>query len=207
MNADSIAGVYRMLEYLAFGRALERCRFSSLDALRDARHVLIAGEGDGRFLARLLALNPRARVDVVDSSTRMMALARKRVGDAERVRFLHQDAFDPLPPGPYDAVVTNFFLDCLTEEECAGFVAVAAGRLKAGGLWVVGDFHLPARGWGRWHACVWLTVMYRFFALATGLRARRIPDFRGSLGRAGLARLSQRYWRWGLLTAEVWKFP
>ena len=54
MNADRIASGYRWLEYAAFGLALEQARFDFLSRAAGARRVLILGEGDGRFLARLL---------------------------------------------------------------------------------------------------------------------------------------------------------
>ena len=57
MNADPIASSYRWLEYAAFGLALEHARFDFLSHAAAARRVLILGEGDGRFLARLLRCN------------------------------------------------------------------------------------------------------------------------------------------------------
>ena len=62
MNADPIASSYRWLEYAAFGLALENARFDFLSHAAAARRVLILGEGDGRFLARLLRCNRQARV-------------------------------------------------------------------------------------------------------------------------------------------------
>jgi SAM-dependent methyltransferase len=206
MNADSVASLYRSLEYLAFGRALERCRFNLLVEAPAARHILIFGEGDGRFLEQLLARNRQAQVDVIDSSARMLELAHARIpaGDLTRVRLQHQSAFDPLPIGTYDTIITNFFLDCLTGEEANQFIPAAARLLSPGGRWLIGDFHLPRRGIARWHAQLWLWTMYWFFALATGLRARQIPDYGQPLRQAGLNRQSQRFWRYGLLTNEVW---
>ena len=155
MNADPIAGPYRWLEYAAFGTALERCRFSLLGGAAGAKRVLILGEGDGRFLARLAQANPSTLVDVVDSSAAMIALARGRVTPG-RVQFFHQDALAPLPGAGYDVVVTNFFLDCLAEEDAQKLVAAVAERTTPGALWLVGDFALPAEGAARWHAQAWL---------------------------------------------------
>jgi SAM-dependent methyltransferase len=112
MNADRIASSYRWLEYAAFGLALEQARFDFIARAAGARRVLILGEGDGRFLARLLGCNQYASVAVVESSARMIQVARERVPPAElsRVEFHHVDAVSQaLPPGPFDLAVTHFF--------------------------------------------------------------------------------------------------
>ena len=57
-NFDLIARPYRWLEYLTFGPALARCRNHFLPQLTDRRAALVLGDGDGRFLARLLAPTP-----------------------------------------------------------------------------------------------------------------------------------------------------
>ena len=96
MNCDRLARWYRWLEYLGWGRGLERRREQFLPETSDARHVLMLGEGDGRFLAAFLRANPHAEVDYVDLSVGMLALAEKRAGAAAtgRVRFHHADARD-----------------------------------------------------------------------------------------------------------------
>src|SRR5258708_10812247 len=123
MNCDGIARVYRWLELLAFGRALERRRCAFLSDLHDARRVLVMGDGDGRALAALLQAAPAANVDYIDSSAAMLELARARNG-AERVAYYGADALTvALPPAEYDAIVTHFFLDCLNTEEAGTLIA------------------------------------------------------------------------------------
>jgi hypothetical protein len=75
MNCDPIARWYRPLEYLVFGRALERRRFAFLEEAAKARRVLMLGEGDGRFIAEFVKRNPLALVDCVELSHCMLALA------------------------------------------------------------------------------------------------------------------------------------
>lgn len=203
MNSDRIAGIYRWLEYVAFGRALERCRFRLLPHLAGRRRVLIVGEGDGRFLEKLCEQNADAVIEVVELSGEMIALAKSRSDG--KVRFHQQNALERLPEGEYDAVVTNFLLDCLSGREAALFIEAAAARLTSGGVWLVGEFHLPERGWRRWHAQLWLRTMYCFFAAATGLRATEIPDYPRLLEQQGLKREEQHFQRAQLLTAEVWR--
>ena len=83
LNFDPLARPYRWLEYATFGRALERCRFHFLPALTGARRALVLGDGDGRFLARLLRANPELEADVVDCSPAMLRLL-QRTAQARR---------------------------------------------------------------------------------------------------------------------------
>ena len=95
MNTDRLASCYRWIEYAAFGRGLERARSAFLGRLAGARRVLVLGEGDGRALKEMLAIAPGCQFDVIEMSAQMIALARKRTGDSERVRFFCRDVRSP----------------------------------------------------------------------------------------------------------------
>ena len=84
-NFDSLAHTYRWLEYVSFGRILERCRFHYLARCSHARHALILGDGDGRFTARLLVANATVNVDAVDASAAMLAVLRRRARQNEGI--------------------------------------------------------------------------------------------------------------------------
>jgi spermidine synthase len=61
MNADRIAvAATGGWSTQLFGLALEHARFDFLSHAAEARRVLILGEGDGRFLARLLRMQSAA---------------------------------------------------------------------------------------------------------------------------------------------------
>ena len=203
MNVDPLARWYRFFEYCAFGRALERRRFAYLSRLAWVRRVLVLGEGDGRFVARLREVAPEASIDVVELSWEMIALARARVGS---VRFLQGDArLVDFGFAEYDAVVTCFFLDCFEESEAGALVERLGRALRPGGVWVMSDFAVPARGWRRWHAAVWIWTMYRFFWIATGLRTRWLPPIGKLLAAAGLTRVEYQEERAGMIVSELWR--
>ena len=204
MNADRLAHWYRWVEYAAFGRALERSRFAFLERLANARRVLVFGEGDGRALQRLLAVAPAAQVDVIETSAKMIALAQERIGSSERVKFFPQDARSiALPHADYDAVITFFFLDCFDAVELRELLKRIEPNLTPGAIWLMSDFAIPARGWRRGHATVWIWVMYHFFRVATGLGARTLPPMRELLGELGLQQTDVRPQRWGLILSEA----
>jgi len=210
MNADPIAKIYRWLEYAAFGRTLERCRYSYLSRIRQARRVFILGEGDGRFLQQLVTCNPGAGVDVVEASAAMIKLASARLpaGAKQQVVFHHQDfRTADLGSQRYDVAVALFSLDCFSEPDAWAVIQKIESLLQPGGLLVVSEFRQPQRGWPALHARCWLWLMYLFFRFASGLRASELPPYQLQLREAGLALLEHRYWAAGMITAQLWQKP
>ncbi|MEP6593722.1 MAG: class I SAM-dependent methyltransferase, partial [Acidobacteriota bacterium] len=177
-NFDRLARVYRLLELAAFGHDLERARFCLLDRLASCTRILVLGEGDGRALARLLGVAPGAQVHCVDISPAMLARASTRLPEADRARvvFHQMDALSsPLPPGPFDAVTTMFFLDCFTEAQVRDLVPAIAATLAPEATWLWADFRMPERGWARLRARASIALLYAFFRWQTGIPARRLP--------------------------------
>jgi ubiquinone/menaquinone biosynthesis C-methylase UbiE len=208
-NFDGLARAYRALEFLAFGRSLERARFCLLDRLADSREILVLGEGDGRCLARLVRAAPLARIRCVDASAAMLARAATRLTDsADRARVTLEQADAlclPLPSGHYDAVVTLFFLDCFLPEQVELLVGRVRAGLQPGARWLWADFALPAAAWRRALARVALRLLYFFFRWQTGLPARRLPPAEAILARAGFQREAEREFRGGFIRSALFR--
>jgi ubiquinone/menaquinone biosynthesis C-methylase UbiE len=203
---DRIARPYRWLEYLSFGPMLERCRFCRIPQLGGARRALVLGDGDGRFLQRLLARNPQVHVDAVDQSTVMLRLLQSRVaavGAGERVRVHQSDALAFAPDGSYDLVVTHFFLDCFTTEEVQALTENIGPHLAPGALWVVSEFAIP-RGLAALPARSIVAALYGAFRLITGLRVDILPDYSSALVRAGFVLEERKTFLAGLLVSDRW---
>ncbi|MDF3059112.1 MAG: SAM-dependent methlyltransferase [Rariglobus sp.] len=203
---DSLARVYRLIEFLAFGRALECARFHHFARLRDRRHILLLGDGDGRGLALACRLAPRARITSLDSSPGMIARARRRLDPADhgRVTFVCADALGTdFPTATYDAVTTLFFLDCFSTEQTHSLVGRLQPSLTPDALWLHADFTLPPRGPARLRARAWLTLMFAFFRWQTGLAVRALPPSEELLQAAGFHRLAGSSWQGGFIRSVV----
>ena len=207
-NFDRIARAYRWLEYAAFGPLLMRTRCAHLSRLGSCRRALILGDGDGRFTAALLARYPRLEADAVDSSAAMLGLLRGRVlrqcGTPARLTTYKADARGFEPARSPDLVVTHFFLDCLSEDEVATLIHRLGPRLAAQALWLVSEFRIPP-GWLARPARLLLGLLYGAFRLATGLEARRLPEYDAAFARAGWERCATERFGFGLLTSELWR--
>ncbi|HEX3728751.1 MAG TPA: class I SAM-dependent methyltransferase [Opitutaceae bacterium] len=207
-NFDRLAGIYRLLEFSAFGRSLEKARFAFLGRLAECREILVLGEGDGRCLARLVRAAPSARIRCVDASAAMLARAAAHLSPEERdrVRFERADAFAAdLPAEKYDAVLTLFFLDCFPAPRADELVARIRGALRPGAAWLWADFRVPERGLARWRARASLPLLYLFFRWQTGLAARELPPAEALLAQAGLACEAQAEFQDGFVRSAIWR--
>ena len=207
ISFDRVAGIYRFLEYAAFGRSLETARFRYLDRLKACRDILIIGEGDGRVLQRILALAPGSSVRCIDSSAAMLARAEARLdpGVRRRVSFECADARTAaIRRSEYDAVVTMFVLDCFSSDEVTRLVERMTAGLRPNGLWLFADFSIPERGWCRLRARLWVTFLYAFFRWRTGLTVRELPPSDDILRAAGLSVAAATTLQRGLLRTAVY---
>ena len=207
---DRLVSVYRLLEFGAFGRDLERARFCFLERLSGAHRILVFGDGDGRALARLAAAAPQARIECVDISAAMIARARARLRPADRARviFHHADALAvPLPGGPFDAVTTLFFLDCFTGAQVEALVGRIAATLAPDALWLWADFRMPERGWSRLRARLTIPLLYAFFRWQTGIPARQLPPAEEILAAAGFRSVASVDRQGGMVRTRLFRRP
>lgn len=201
MNFDRIAPFYAVLEGLTVGRLQQRARVHFLPTVTSARRALLAGEGDGRFLAAALAACPTTRFTVIEASARMLERARHAAGGSKRVEFVHARLPEWEPPAAaYDLVVTNFFFDCFPQTELAPVVAALAHAAAPRADWLVADFR-PARSLRQ---RVLLGLAYAFFRRAAGVSARVVPEHVGLMKAHGFRLLRELPLSAGLLAAEHW---
>ncbi len=202
MNCDAIARHYAWMEFAVFGRTLERCRARFLPEVAGAREALVLGDGDGRFLRRLLHASPNLRANYVDCSAEMMEIARRRA-EEDRACFYCSDVLKgALPKGDYDLVATHFFFDCFDVEQLKRVIhRVAAAAPKA--RWLVSEFRVPD-GWLAGPSRLLISTMYRFFGLTTGLKTRRLVDHRPLMRTAGFQLMRSNTRAGGLLISELW---
>ncbi len=212
-NFNRIARAYRAMEYITFGRLLERCRFAFLPRIASAHRALILGDGDGRFLARLMQQSPTLHATAVDASPAMLRLLannciRLSPDALTRLTLIAADirAFNlpPASPQQFDLIASHFFLDCLTTDEISALASRLAPHLSPNALWLVSDFSLPDNPLLRIPARLLIHALYLAFGFLTGLRVRHLPHHRDALTAAGWHCISQKNFAAGLLFTELW---
>ena len=190
----AVSAFYEELAALySFGRIAASKR-RQLDFLEPGDRVLYAGVGRGEDAVEAARLG--VRVTGVDLSSRMLAHLEERLArEGLEAELIRGDVAKGLPPGDFDAVVANYFLNLFEAERAAGMLELLAERVRPGGLLLCADFARPeGRGIGRW-----LTEAYyrpvNWLAWAIGLCALHpILDYPALLEPLGFRiRLEQRW--------------
>jgi SAM-dependent methyltransferase len=205
-NFDRVARIYRYAEYLTLGPLLQRTRTHFLPELKQCRRVLALGDGDGRFLSRLLQQNRGLQAVAVDTSAEMLHLLRQRCRThINRLQTLQTSALNLTPPPNTDLITTHFFLDCLTQPELNTLAQDLAAHTAPGTLWLLSDFALPTTPLLKPPAALYLRALYLAFRILTGLRVTHLPDPQSALTAAGFDRIARHDLLHGLLYTEIWK--
>jgi len=210
MNFDRIAPFYQLIESATAGSLPHRCRLTHFGFLKGCSNALLLGEGNGRFLIELTKQFPEMQLTVVDSSQRMLDLARKRLQkhniSEQNVTWVNKDVREWEGEGQqFDAIVANFFFDCFRPLDLQRVIHGVARLAGPQAVWLIADFQHPRPLLRRIRAEVLLAAMYVFFRKATKLNARTLTDPDEYLEDSGFELRERRTYDWGLLRADVWQ--
>ncbi len=206
-NFDRIATIYRWGEYLSLGPLLQRTRTRLLDQLRNPRHALVLGDGDGRFLEQLLLRYPQCNFAVAaDISAAMLDKLQRRClysvpHAASRLTTLQRSALEIDPPPFTDLIVTHFLFDCFSQPDVDALAARIASQLAPGTLWLVSDFALPDSQLLRPFARLAIASLPRRLPGCSPVwRINQLPDPQSALHRNGMRRIARSTLLGGLLS-------
>jgi len=183
MSYSSIARFYKLIESLTIGRSLLDARLAHLERLAEGpaiQHALLVGEGNGSFLLPFVQQFPNTLVTVLDESAVMLRVAQNRLDaagiDTARITFRQADmTTEQLPQGRYDLIVTLFFFDNFAAATVQQIVPALEHASSPSAQWLLSDFQIPASGWRRLRARIWLTILYAFFRCLARIPARTVP--------------------------------
>ncbi len=179
MNFDRIAPFYDLLATIVFWGSIKNCQIESLRSNPPRGTVLIMGGGTGWIIPYIFESDEVERLYYIEASRKMIERAQKNcpVAFKGKITFIHGDEFS-IPSHKLDAVITNFFLDCLDENRLESVVNTLHKRLIKGGNWYLSDFRIDKR----WYYRMWqeplIGLMYAFFRLTTKLDNMQLADYR-----------------------------
>lgn len=203
---DQLAGWYRTIEQLRFGKTLQHSRTLLLDHLQHPRQALFLGDGDGRLLAEFVVRFPGCEVTSVDFSRKMIDLQKRRLGNHEKICWLQEDASQvAFDADSFDLIVTPYFFDCFRWDELRPVVQNLNKWLRDGGILYVVDFRIPQAGFPRYWAKFWIGVMHLFFRWQTGLENRKLIDPRPLLIENGFKHVHEKRLHFEMIYAAFYR--
>ncbi|MGO2035427.1 MAG: methyltransferase domain-containing protein [Brevibacterium sp.] len=104
--------------------------------------ILDLGVGSGLTAAKVLDSLPEAKLLGIDASAEMLAAARTTL-DPQRTELREGRLEDPLPPGPFDLVMSTLAVHHLSGPGKADLFARIAEVLSPGGRFVLADLVVP----------------------------------------------------------------
>ena len=120
----------------------------------EPRRVLDLGAGTGLMARHVLAAYPDAELTLLDGAPAMLEQARVALGDG--ASYVEADLADPLPAGPWDAVVSALAIHHLEDSGKRDLFQRIHHALAPGGVFVnleqvTGPTPLFADAYRRWH--------------------------------------------------------
>lgn len=199
VNFDLIAKHYDSLARLVFGRSLRQSQTIFLDKIPNNSDILILGGGTGWWLANFLCSHPQSRIVYIDSSVRMLEIAKLNTGKDSRIEFI-EGTEDSIPQKQFDVVITFCFLDMFSEIQIPLLIKNIRSILKENSIWIVSDFVNNA--W--WHAIL-LKIMYSFFQLVSNLPSQKLPDWSKFMAREQFLEIDGRYFFGQFIKSALYK--
>lgn len=189
---------------------MHRCRTAFLGQVPTPKNILLLGEGHGRSLVEFRRRFTNAQITCVDASAGMLTESRQQLPrnnlDVDGVAFIHADVLNwAPPPGRFDLVVTNFFLDCFRPDQLEMIIPKVAANTTPDATWLLADFQIPDVGWRRIRSRLILWLLYRFFRATTRLPASQLTRPDSFLEKAGFALHHRIESEWGLLHSDCWR--
>ena len=201
---DLIASFYPLLEQTVFASTLSQARRIFMTQVRAGNHILLIGEGNGRFLFEALKQTTADSFTVVDSSARMLAAAARRIAAVDlcpHVELIHADILEwQSPASSYDRVVTHFFLDQFRPDRIRRVVEAISRLATEDALWINVDFTSENQDL-RQKFLMW--VQYRFFQIFAEIESDRLFDPRPWIQQAGWDILETKSLDSGWISAQL----
>jgi tRNA (cmo5U34)-methyltransferase len=207
MNFDPVAPVYEFLSRLVFGHSLRKARWALLPEIPWSQRVLVVGGGTGELLAGWDKDRFPREIFFLEPSAKMLRQAQKRWQTLPH--FQAQVHWLPLSvqelqaetlSEPLDALTTCFVLDLFPDEEIPALLDKLDRLLPSGAFWLFVDFQAD-----RWWKQKIVGLMYGFFGITAGVKARKLPEVKSRLLARGYQIQSRCLFRRGLIEAVLFQ--
>ena len=172
---DQIAEVYDPLARI-LGSSYLNSKYLFLEEINAGDKVLYLGGGTGINLPLIVEkIGEKGKVVYMEVSGEMIKKTKSRISVPllPRVEFLQQGDFSKIPKEKFDTVLTQYFLDILSDEEIHRLFQNINPRINEKTQWIFLDFFNTQK------KRVWIKLMIGFFRLFAGNPRKDLPDYLG----------------------------
>lgn len=173
---DYIAKFYDFLAALVFGKAIQDIQFIHLGRIHKKNRILIIGGGSGKILSKIDELGIASEIIYLEKSPKMIQLAKKQKVSVP-VQFISTSYENASNYGKFDLIITNFFVDLLSEKKFQEFIPFVFSLLSDNGKWIVTDFRIHERSPLRYlHKAIHMS-MISFFKVTVNLQNTKLFNY------------------------------
>jgi tRNA (cmo5U34)-methyltransferase len=196
---DLLAPVYDSINRFVFGKSMINAQIFFLNRVAPGDRVLILGGGTGWLLEELLRNQPDCEIWYVESSLRMIALAKRKCDNYPNVHFV-LGTESSIPPIMFDVVIMNFFLDLFSETKISLLLERIKTLTQPEGVWIVTDFKNEGKAW----QYIVAAVMIVFFKLICAIEATKLPDLESLFNKHRMHEISSSAFFYGFIKTGVY---
>lgn len=183
---------------LLFGRGIFDAQIHFLSKIPSNSKVLILGGGTGWLLVELLKRNSQVDICYIDSSEKMIGLARSKT--THFIEFICGTEKDIPPANSFDFIITNFYVDGFSYEVLKERIRFISTFLKPNAKWIVTDF--VETGKKKHSRILWL--VHLFFRILIKHPNKNLVDWQKVFKEEGLTMRDQEDFNNGFIRTVVY---
>lgn len=203
LNAyNRIAWLYDRLSRSCLGKEFTASKYTYLERLQVGQTILILGGGSGENLPEIVErIGAKGSVYYMDASTSMIQRAKRRFqgGIPLNIEFIHNADFSQLSTINPDIILTQYFLDVLSDKQ----LWVLFDQLAAIGdkhtEWIFVDFYaIPEKQW-------LINMLIGLFRVLVDHPRKDLPDYGYFFDRWGWEEKEAYSFKEGFIHAKVFR--
>lgn len=198
---DLIAPIYDLLASLVLGRVYIKSKWAFLENIKSGDKVWFIGGGTGANLPDILKrCGKNGLVIYTEASEVMLQKARENIRPdvMHQIKFICSDDLRLPPDLTVDVIVTQFFLDVLTDAAINSLFEQVRRGASPGVRWIFLDFYPIIK------KKIFIRLMISFFSLLTRHPRKELPAYDAFFQKWGWREIKKSSFKKGFYVAKLY---
>src|SRR5258707_4902020 len=198
---NKIAFLYDRIARLVYSKRIIDSQKYFLNKIPMDSNILILGGGTGWILTEIFKIKNEVNICYIEASERMIAMAKEKFENDNRVQFIHGTENDIPSRKYFDVVVTNFYLDLFPDDSLKIALETIKKSTTEKTQWIITDFVN-----NEWWQSMMLKLMYFFFRVTCIIAAQKLPDCRKGLQNVGGNEIDSKNYYGNFIQTSLFQF-